>query len=76
MWNHAATKRTAVAVSKDGGQSWGEVSFDSELIDPICQATVILYPDLGDGIERLIWANPADFHIYFIKLGIDWIKGM
>ncbi|WP_136604442.1 sialidase family protein [Paenibacillus dokdonensis] len=127
MRNHAATKRTAVAVSKDGGQSWGEVSFASELIDPICQATVINYPDLGDGKLRLIWANPADpdnrilgtvrlsedgghtwtysrtvnagpyyyscltvlpsgelgllyegdeFHIYFIKFSIDWIKGM
>ncbi|MED5019761.1 sialidase family protein [Paenibacillus chibensis] len=60
MRNHSGTKRTAAAISKDGGQSWGEVTFESELIDPICQATVVRYPKLGDGKERLIWANPAD----------------
>lgn len=37
----------------------GEITFDEELIEPICQLTVIKYPDLGDGKERIMFANPA-----------------
>lgn len=58
--NHYGLQRTAVTTSTDGGETWGEVTFDKELIDPICQSTVILYPDQGDGKERVIFANPAD----------------
>ncbi|MCU6711875.1 glycoside hydrolase [Paenibacillus sp. J5C_2022] len=58
--NHYGLQRTAVTVSGDGGESWGEVTFDMTLIDPICQSSVILYPDLGDGKVRVLFANPAD----------------
>ncbi|RAV13309.1 sialidase family protein [Paenibacillus contaminans] len=60
MRNHAGTGRTAVSESADGGLTWGEVTFDETLLDPICQSTVIAYPDgAADGQSRLIWANPA-----------------
>jgi len=57
--NHGSKKRTAFACSRDGGESWGEVGFFEEFTDPICQSTVIKYPDIGDGKERLIFANPC-----------------
>lgn len=60
MRNHAGLQRTAVASSKDGGQSWGEVAYDQELIDPVCQSSVIVYPDQGDGKTRVLFANPSD----------------
>jgi sialidase-1 len=60
MRNHSDYKRTAFAYSKDGGETWGEVKYSKELIDPICQSTVLRYPDMGDGKDRLIYANPAD----------------
>jgi len=55
-----ALPRVAVAISKDGGQTWEpNVEFDRVLLEPYCQLTVINYPDLGDGKDRLIFANPA-----------------
>lgn len=58
MRNHAPYKRTAVAVSKDGGQTWGEVYFDDVLVNPICQFSVIKHR-FKDGVTRTIWSNPA-----------------
>lgn len=60
MRNHYGLQRTAVASSLDGGETWGEVSFDMSLVDPICQSSVILYPDLGDGKVRVLFSNPND----------------
>ncbi|MBS4206032.1 sialidase family protein [Lederbergia citrea] len=58
--NHYGLQRTAVTTSSDGGETWGEVTFDETLIDPICQSSVVLYPDLGDGKVRVLFSNPAD----------------
>ena len=58
--NHYGIQRTAVTTSTDGGETWGEVTFDTELIDPICQSSVVTYPDLGDGKVRVLFSNPAD----------------
>lgn len=59
MRNHDKRKRTARAYSIDGGMSWSQVEWVDELEDPTCQASVIKYPDLGDGKERILFANPA-----------------
>ncbi|MCR2822507.1 sialidase family protein [Lederbergia panacisoli] len=58
--NHYGLQRTAVTTSTDGGETWGDVTFDEALIDPICQSSVVLYPDLGDGKVRVLFSNPAD----------------
>lgn len=60
MRNHSGKQRTAVAVSRDGGMTWGDVTYDETLLDSTCQSTVIAYPDLGDGKTRILFANPAD----------------
>ncbi|NMA83692.1 MAG: exo-alpha-sialidase [Epulopiscium sp.] len=60
MRNHNKKRRTATSISKDGGETWGEVVFQDTLLDPICQASVIKYPDQGDGRCRVIFSNPAD----------------
>lgn len=60
MRNHTGTKRTAVATSEDGGETWSEVAYDEFLVDPVCQSSVIVYPDQGDGKTRVLYANPAD----------------
>ncbi|WP_318615672.1 sialidase family protein [Sporosarcina sp. YIM B06819] len=60
MRNHFGLQRTAIATSTDGGETWGEVTFDNTLLDPICQSSVVLYPDQGDGKVRVLFANPAD----------------
>lgn len=58
--NHYGLQRTAVTSSKNGGETWGEVTFDMTLVDPICQSSIVLYPDQGDGKVRLLFSNPAD----------------
>ncbi|WP_171645618.1 sialidase family protein [Paenibacillus phytorum] len=58
--NHAGLQRTAVSVSKDGGETWNEPEYDQDLPDPTCQSSVMTYPDLGDGKTRVLFANPAD----------------
>lgn len=58
--NHFGLQRTAVTESTDGGETWGEVTFDDVLLDPICQSSVICYPDQGDGKVRVLFANPAN----------------
>nr|WP_309098597.1 sialidase family protein [Fredinandcohnia onubensis] len=60
MRNHYELKRTAITHSEDGGETWGSVDFDSTLVDPTCQSSVIVYPDMGDGKVRIIFSNPAD----------------
>lgn len=58
MRNHSDEPYTAIAISKDGGETWGEVEFHKELIDPICQSSVIKI-ELEEGKSYTIWSNPA-----------------
>jgi len=55
MRNHAGTSLRAVAESDDQGNSWGEVTFDQTLTDPICQGTVVSVNDAAD--DRILFAN-------------------
>ncbi|MCE9562767.1 MAG: glycoside hydrolase [Planctomycetes bacterium] len=50
-------ERRAVAVSKDGGETWSEAEHDA-LFDPNCQGCVIRLPD-ADGKPRWLFSNPA-----------------
>ena len=41
MLNMRSTSRKrAVAISKDGGKTFGNITFDDSLIDPICEASI------------------------------------
>ena len=46
--------RRAISISSDGGDTWSELTFDAQLIEPICQASFLRYDD-----KRLIFLNPA-----------------
>lgn len=59
MRNHTGKQRVAFAISKDGGETWSDVTYKEELIDPTCQSTILKYSDLGDGKTRLIFVNPS-----------------
>ncbi len=50
-------ERRAIASSSDGGNSWGPVAFDSTLIDPTCQASLIRY--VWPGQDYLLFSNAA-----------------
>lgn len=51
-------KCRALSYSTDGGVSWGPIEYDTALIEPICQASLI---GLDSGPPNtLIFSNPAD----------------
>jgi hypothetical protein len=53
-------KMRAVALSRDGGVSWGKLRFDQTLIEPICQGSFLRYATTGDtGPNGLLFSNPA-----------------
>ncbi len=50
----------AVAVSKDGGETWSETWHDPELIEPICQASILRADSTGSSVlGPILFSNPA-----------------
>ena len=55
-----AIKHRGVAISTDGGTTFGELARDAALIEPICQASILRYTWPTDGgRSRILFANPA-----------------
>lgn len=57
----ADVKARIVSISKDGGATWDTTYFDSNLIDPVCQGSII---NIGEkhGKNLLAFCNNADIH--------------
>ncbi|MDF2958921.1 MAG: hypothetical protein K0S39_656 [Paenibacillus sp.] len=55
-------RRRAVSTSSDQGATWSPIHYAPELIDPICEASIVRYmpSDNGTGNRVLLFANPAD----------------
>lgn len=53
MRAYHGNNRRAVAISRDGGVTWGEITHDEALIEPVCQASLIREGSL------LLFSNPA-----------------
>lgn len=53
--NYVGGQRRAVALSRDGGATFGEFRWDETLIEPICQASIVHWP----AAQGLAFANPA-----------------
>lgn len=51
-------RQRLIARSKDGGQSWEEVYFDSTLIGPVCEGSILNYRT-PEGDPALLFSNPA-----------------
>lgn len=49
-----------IAYSADGGLSWGDIISDPTLIEPICQASMLLFNSKEDADPLLLFLNPAD----------------
>jgi sialidase-1 len=48
-----------IAESKDGGDTWGKVTTDPSLHEPICQAIVYSWPTTGNEKPLWLFSNPA-----------------
>ena len=49
-----------ISISKDYGESWGDIYDDKALVEPICQASILRYSFKGSGRNDLLFINPAD----------------
>lgn len=61
--------KRAIAISKDGGHSWGKLSFDQTLIEPVCQASIERY-----SAKKILFSNPASTskrHQLTVRLSTD-----
>jgi sialidase-1 len=51
--------RRALAFSTDGGLTWSPRRLDDTLIEPVCQASLIVYSATPPARSRLLFSNPA-----------------
>ncbi|MCR2052043.1 exo-alpha-sialidase [Actinomyces bowdenii] len=58
MRNQAPEGRVAVALSQDGGSTWGQVAFDEDLPEIWCQPNAISLPSPA-GQDRVVFANAS-----------------
>lgn len=60
MRSYHGKNRRALATSRDGGETWSEITLDPALIEPVCQASLIRYPEVKKGKgSTLLFSNPA-----------------
>ncbi len=62
MRNHSPTSRRerGIALSRDGGLTWSEGTWDPALVEPVCQASLLRYTlERDHGKNRLLFSNPA-----------------
>lgn len=60
--NHYGTTTRLVTYTSDLGTIWEPFSFDSTLIDPICQGNIMRYTSTLDGKDkdRILFSNPGN----------------
>jgi sialidase-1 len=54
-----APSERGVAISNDGGETFGAAHHDPTLIEPHCQASIVRYTWAEQGKSRILFANPA-----------------
>lgn len=60
MRNYRDTHRRAVDISEDGGETFANLRDDDELIEPVCQASVVRYStEENSDANRILFSNPA-----------------
>lgn len=60
MRNYDRNNKTRqVSLSKDGGATWSDLYHQEELVEPICQASIISHKFPGKKGRWLVFSNPA-----------------
>lgn len=58
--NYVAPKRRAYAWSADGGDTFTEFGYEEDLVEPICQASMLRHTDIHTHDKnRILFSNPA-----------------
>jgi sialidase-1 len=58
-YNRDAGKCRLVALSKDGGSSFGPSFLDRSLVEPLCQGSLLNYTSNGKCTKNLLFSNPS-----------------
>ncbi len=72
----------AESISTDGGATWGAVTYNQDLPEPVCQASILRYTHAAAyGTNRILFSNPASTSsrgTFTVKLSYDegatWAK--
>ncbi|MFA6449662.1 MAG: sialidase family protein [bacterium] len=60
MRNYYMRGMRAVAVSKDAGLTWSKIIFARDLIEPVCEGSILRYTAAKTNrVNRLLFSNPA-----------------
>jgi len=58
--NYVAPKRRAYAWSADGGDTFTEFGYEEDLVEPVCQASMLRHTDIHTHDKnRILFSNPA-----------------
>lgn len=55
----AGNHRFAVSVSDDGGETWGPVRYQPQLVTPVCQGSIISHKGPSDKAPALYFSGPG-----------------
>lgn len=78
MRSYHGKNRRAMAVSRDGGESWGKVYLDESLDTPVCQANMLRYswPDNGSNEKsRILFSSPAGTSRSHMTIWVSYDEG-
>ncbi len=76
MRSYHGKNRRAVAISKDGGLSWSEVTLDQALIEPVCQASILRCTGQSrKSRSRILFSNPADTSRVRMTVRVSYDEG-
>lgn len=68
--------RRTHALSRDGGGTWTSPADVPELIEPVCQASILRYSwPAGGGKSRLLFANPASMKRERLTVRLSYDEG-
>lgn len=77
MRSYHGRYRRAVAISEAWGASWGPVRLHPDLIEPVCQASLLRFTAADrDDRNRLLFANPASTRRERMTVRISYDEGL
>lgn len=73
---HKSAKCRAAALSTDGGITWTEPKLIEELVDPVCQASVVRFSlGNGDRKRRILFSNAASHSRDHMTVKLSYDEG-
>lgn len=58
-YNREESKTRSFVISKDGGDTWSDMQYLRDLIEPVCQGSTLNYTKRGKITTHILFSNPA-----------------